>query len=304
MATGANTLWVEKYRPKALNDFVLNDDFRKKVQSWIDQKDIPHLLLCGSAGTGKTSLALFLRDQVAGDNHTMVINASDENNVETIRTKIQNFAMGVSFGGGLKVCVFDEVDGLTPQAQRAFRNIMETYSANTRFILTCNYPDRLIDPLKSRCQTYNFTEFKRSHIMRCLATVMVKEGVKGTPEQLELIADSCGTDLRRAIGLLQFSTNDGRLMIDKKSLITNDYKYKVVELLNSKNLSEIREIIATNMVKDFTDIYKFLFDRADDIAVKDSDDARLIIAEYMYRDSMVGDKEVNFAACILQLMKQ
>lgn len=299
----SHTLWSEKYRPTRLEDFVIPSDFRNKVTQWIEEGDLPHLLLAGPAGTGKTSLAYFLRDNISPDEHSMTLNASNENSVDVIRNKVQNFSMGISFGG-LKICIMDECDYLSINGQAAFRNVMETYSAKTRFILTCNYPDRIITPLKSRCQTFNFAEFDRTQIIKTLATIMVKEKVKGTAEQLALIADSCGSDIRKAIGVLQYSSLRGKLTIDKKKMVSDDYKYKVVTLINEKKLTEIRELLSTNMVRDFAPLYSFIFNRADDITIKDSNDARLIIAEYLYRDALVADKEVTFAACILEIMKK
>jgi len=256
-----NTLWVEKYRPKSLDQFILPPDFRKKVEQWVLEKDIPHLLLCGSAGTGKTSLAYFLRDQIAGKDNSMTINASSENSVEVMRTKIQNFSMGVSFGGQ-KICIWDEMDYLSPNAQAAGRNILKT-----------------------------------------LATIMVKEHVKGTAEQLELITDSCGTDIRKAINLLQYSSSNGVLNISEELITSSDYKFKILELLNEKKLTAIRELVDANMIKDYTPLYVFLADRKEDLTVCDPDEAHLLIAEYLYRSALVADQWVNFSACMLEIMR-
>lgn len=297
-----NTLWVEKYRPKSLDQFILPPDFRKKVEQWVLEKDIPHLLLCGSAGTGRTSLAYFLRDQIAGKDNSMTINASSENSVEVMRTKIQNFSMGVSFGGQ-KICIWDEMDYLSPNAQAAGRNILETYSMHTRFILTCNYPQKVIDPLKSRCQVHQFNEFSKTQILKTLATIMVKEHVKGTAEQLELITDSCGTDIRKAINLLQYSSSNGVLNISEELITSSDYKFKILELLNEKKLTAIRELVDANMIKDYTPLYVFLADRKEDLTVCDPDEAHLLIAEYLYRSALVADQWVNFSACMLEIMR-
>jgi len=302
MSLTANTLWVEKYRPKTLEQFILPPPFRKKVEQWIKEKDIPHLLLCGNAGTGKTSLAYFLRDQITQNGQSLTINASAENSIDTMRTKIQNFAMGVSFGGQ-KICITDEADGLSPNAQAAFRNIMETYSAHTRFILTCNYPQKIIEPLKSRCQVHQFVEFSKSQILKTLATITVKEHIKGKAEQLEIIIDSCGTDIRKAINLLQYSSSNGVLNISEELITSSDYKFKILELLNEKKLTAIRELVDANMIKDYTPLYVFLADRKEDLTVCDPDEAHLLIAEYLYRSALVADQWVNFSACMLEIMR-
>lgn len=297
-----HTLWVEKYRPRTLDQFILPDELKKKVKRWIDEKDIPHLLLSGSAGTGKTSLAYFLRDQIVENGQHLTLNASAENSVEVMRTKISNFAMSVSFGGQ-KIIILDEADHLSPNAQAALRNIMEAYAKYTRFILTCNYPQKIIEPLKSRCQTFQFKEFSRKQILKTLVLIAGKEKVKVTLDQLELIADSCGTDIRKAINMMQFNVVDGVLQIDKKQIEDNDYKFKILKFLNEKNLTAIRELVDANMIQDYTDIYKFLVDRKQDITVCDPDDAHLIIAEFLYRSALVADQWVNFSACMLEIMK-
>ena len=195
-------------------------------------------------------------------------------------------------------------DHLSINAQAALRNIMETYSQFTRFIITCNFPQKIIDPLKSRCQTFTFKEYGRNQILKTLASIMVKEKVKGTAEQLALIVDSCGSDVRKAINTLQFNVVNGQLQVSKNQIEDNDYKFKILKLMNEKKLTDVRELVDANMIQDYTDIFKFLIDRKEDITVCDPDDAHLIIAEYMYRSSFMADQWVNFSACMLEIMKK
>jgi len=295
-------LWVERYRPKTIEDLVLTDDVRKKVNQWIVDKDIPHLLLAGDAGVGKSTLAMILRDSIAGEDNSLTINASSENSVDTIRTKIMNFSMCQSFGG-LKICLMEEADRLSPNAQDAMRKVLEDYSKHTRFILTCNHPDRIEPAIKSRCQSLSFMPFTRNQMLIRLATIMANEDVSGTKEQLELIIDSVGTDMRAAINKLQFATIGGELNITKEMLMNSDIKFKIVKMLNNKDMTGIRQLIQDEMVKDFLPLYKFMFDNAKDIKFKDQETCQMIVGDFLYRDALIGDKEINFARMCLEIMK-
>ena len=295
-------LFVEKYRPTSLDDLVVTDDVRNKLDQWLEEKDIPHLLLAGEPGCGKSTLAMILRDGIAGTDNSLTINASHENGVDSIRTKVTNFARCQSFGS-LKVCVFEEADQITFSAQKCLLKILEDYSKHTRFIFTCNYPDRIDPALKSRCQSLSFQPFTKKQMLTRLAEIMVAEKIKGDVDQLGLIVDSVGSDMRAAINKLQYASVDGKLHISKEMLMNSDIKFQIVKLLNDKNLTAIRQLVIDEMVKDFNPIYRFLFDKADDITlVQDKSKLMMTIAEHMYRDSSGCDKEINFANMCLHIM--
>ena len=223
-----NSLWVEKYRPKDLSDYIGNDALKKRAADWIANNDIPHLLLYGKAGTGKTTLGKLITKQIQCDH--LYINASDENNVDTVRTKIKSFASSMGFSD-LKVVLLDECDFLTGNAQAALRNLMEQFSMTTRFILTCNYHEKIIDPIVSRCQTFNIVPPNRKDVAVHLAKILAKERVECKPDDVALLGNKGYPDIRKVINNAQQNSINGVLEIVKSDLIESDYKLKLLEIL-------------------------------------------------------------------------
>ena len=304
MNSTENTLWVEKYRPDTLEGYVGNEHILEKVKIYIENEDVPHLLLYGQAGTGKTTLAKIITNQIDCD--VMYINASDENNVDTVRDKIRGFASSMGFRKW-KVIILDEADYLTPNAQAALRNLMETFSRTTRFILTCNYVEKIIDPIQSRCQTFGITPPSKKEVAIRLKEILDIEGVNYEMGDLAILVNSGYPDIRRVLNAAQRQVIGGVLEIDKASTIQANYMDEVLTVLKSNdNLKDtfrnVRQIIADSKVKDFTPFYRFLYDNVDEYASGKAGNIILKIAEAQYQDASVVDKEINVMAMMLQIL--
>jgi len=304
MNNNEHSLWVEKYRPDTLEGYVGNEHILEKVKIYIENEDVPHLLLYGQAGTGKTTLAKIITNQIDCD--VMYINASDENNVDTVRDKIRGFASSMGFRKW-KVIILDESDYLTPNAQAALRNLMETFSKTTRFILTCNYVEKIIDPIQSRCQTFGITPPSKKEVAMRLKDILDGEAVNYQMEDLVVLVNSGYPDIRRVLNAAQRQVIGGELKIDKTSTIQANYMDDVLGVLKSNdNLKDsfrnIRQIIADSKVRDFTPFYRYLYDNVDEYASGKVGNIILKIAEAQYQDASVVDKEVNVMAMMLQIL--
>ena len=299
-----NTLWVEKYRPDTLEGYVGNEHILEKVKIYIENEDVPHLLLYGVAGTGKTTLAKIITNQIDCD--VMYINASDENNVDTVRDKIRGFASSMGFRKW-KVIILDESDYLTPNAQAALRNLMETFSKTTRFILTCNYVEKIIDPIQSRCQTFGITPPSKKEVAMRLKEILDIENVSYEMADLAILVNSGYPDIRRVLNAAQRQVIKGELKIDKTSTIQANYMDEVLSVLKSdgnvKDLFlQVRQIIADSKVKDFTPFYRFMYDNVDEYASGRVGNTILKIADAQYKDASVVDKEINIVAMMLEIL--
>ena len=215
----SHSLWVEKYRPKDLSTYIGNEHLKSKVKVYLESEDVPHLLLYGKAGTGKTTLAKIVVNNIDCD--YMYINASDENKVDDVRNKIKTFASSVGFKS-LKVIILDECDYLTPNAQAALRNLMETFSKHCRFILTCNYVERIIDPIQSRCQSYKVVPPSKKEVAQQMVEILSKEGCVYKLDDVALVVNAGYPDIRRVINSAQRQVVDGKLKIDTSSVIQNN----------------------------------------------------------------------------------
>ena len=220
----SNTLWTEKYRPSGVDTYLGNEHLLEKVSMYLESGDLPHLLLYGKAGTGKTTLAKILVKNIECD--YLYINASDENNVDTVRTKVKQFASTIGFKD-FKIIILDECDYITPNAQAALRNLMETFSKHCRFILTCNYVERIIDPIQSRCQSFQIIPPSKVQVAKHLHNILVKENIIGSPEDIKVLVESTYPDIRRVINSAQRNVVKGKLKLDTSSIIQNDYKLKL-----------------------------------------------------------------------------
>jgi replication factor C small subunit len=298
-------LWVEKWRPTTLETYVGNAAFKEKLSMWFKEGDIPHLLLYGVQGTGKTTAAKLILKNIDCD--YLFINASDENNIETVRNKLKGFAAGVGFKS-LKIAVLDECDYITPQAQAALRNLMEAFSKTCRFILTANYIERIIDPLISRCQVFEISPPSRKEVALHAAYILKQENISFNPKDVALVVDAHYPDIRQIINDLQRHSSDGSLKIVEKQVIESDYKSRILSVLTSaedswSKFQTIRQIIADAKVRDFTSLYRLLFDRVDQLCPNNISAAILALAEGQYRDSFVVDHEINMCATIINILK-
>ena len=293
-------LFVEKYRPQDLNGFVGDDTIRLKIQEYLKTGKLQNLLLFGPAGTGKTSLAKLIVGQLGADH--LYINASDERGIDTIRDKIIPFASSIGFNG-VKVVILDESDYLTAQAQATLRNVMESFSASCRFILTCNYLDRIISPLQSRCMAFGITPPSKKEVGQHILQICESEGINYTKEDLGQVIITHYPDIRKILNTLQGSLKDNQLVLDTKSLKNTDFENKVVNGLKNKTpLKDIRQIIADSGATQFESLFRCLYDNVEEYTTNIGD-AIIIIAQYQYEYGFVVDKEICVAAMLNKLLK-
>ena len=298
-----NSLWVEKYRPNNLDTYIGNEHLKSKVSAYLESGDLPHLLLFGKAGTGKTTLAKILVKNIECD--YLYINASDENNVETVRTKVKNFASTMGFKD-YKVIILDECDYITPNAQAALRNLMETFSKHCRFILTCNFVERIIDPIQSRCQSFQIIPPSKKEVAIHIHDILLKENVISDMNDLKVLIDSGYPDIRRVINAAQRNVVKGKLKLDTTSIIQNDYKLKLLKILKTQDkknaFKDIRQLLLDNKITDFADLFRLLYDEVDDWGKGHVAECILIIARYELSDGQVPDKEINAMAMLIELL--
>ncbi len=298
-------LWIEKYRPSTLDGYIGNDHFVKKLETWISEGDIPHILLFGPAGTGKTTAGKIITSNIACD--LLFINASDENSVDVIRNKIRGFAQGIGFEE-LSIVFLDEADFVTPQGQAALRNLMETFSDHCRFILTANYLERIIPPVQSRCQVFEVIPPSRKDAAIHVAGILNKEGVTFSPVDLKLLVDAHYPDLRAIIGDAQNHTIDGELQVEARQIAESDYKSSVLQILTGKGtpkdkFQSVRQAIADAKVRDYAPLYRLLFDRVEDICPNNISATILAIAEGQSSDALVMDHEINMMATLINVLR-
>ena len=297
-----HTLLVEKYRSSKLDEYVGNENIKKTISQYLDQNDIQNLIFYGPAGTGKTTLAKLIVKNL--DCSHLYINASDERGIDTIRDKVSAYASSASFSP-LKVVILDEADFLTIQAQASLRNVIETYSRTTRFIMTCNFVERIIDPLQSRCQVLKIIPPSNKEVAVHLAKIMATEAISYDLEDIKTIVNQYYPDLRKCLNTIQLSTRDQKLVIDKSVLVSSNYMTQVLkELSNVKpNWRNIRQIIANANVNDFEELYRYLYDNASKYANGMEGMVAIYINEYSYQSNFRIDKEINAMALIQKLIE-
>ena len=299
-------LWVEKYRPKTINEYVFRDEEQKhQVQGWIDSGAIPHLLFSGAPGVGKTTLAKVLLNELEVNEYDVLeINASREGKVDDVREKIIGFVQTIPFGD-FKVVLLDEADYISPNGQAALRGVMETYASTARFILTCNYPTKVIPALHSRCQGFHIDKIDKTEFTARVATVLVTEEVDVDIDTLDSYVKATYPDLRKCINLVQMNTIDGKLVSPREGdKATADYRLAVVDLFKQGKILEARKLLCNNVrPEEMDELFRWMYDNLElwDTTQDGQDKAVLIIAKGLRNIPMVADQEINLAATLVEL---
>jgi DNA polymerase III delta prime subunit len=302
-------LWVEKYRPKTVSDYVFRDEAqRRQVQSWIKDGSIPHLLLSGSAGIGKTTLARVLLNELGIEEFDVLeINASRENSTDTVRDKITNFVQMIPFGP-FKVVLLDEADYMTINAQAILRGLMESYSNTARFILTCNYPNRVIPALHSRCQGFHIEKTDQTEFTARIATILVEENIDFDLDTLDDYVKITYPDLRKCINTVQQNVTEDKTLrkptADDSAI--GDYKIEMVELFKQGRIQDARKLICSKArPEEIEGLYTWLYNNLDLLGdtEEQKDSAVLIIKQGLVDHVVVLDPEINFSAVMIKLAR-
>jgi len=301
-------LWVEKYRPRDIDGYVFRDEAqRDQVKQWIKEGSIPHLLFSGAAGIGKTTLAKILINALGVDTYDVLeINASRENNVDNVRNNITSFVSTMPFGD-FKIVLLDEADFLSPNAQAALRGVMEEYSQTARFILTCNYPHKIIPALHSRCQGFHIEKVDHTEFTARAATVLVTEDVEFNIDTLDSYVKATYPDLRKCLNLLQMNSVDGKLKSPSESNTgTADYKLAMVDLFKAGKIREARTLLCSQArPEEMEEIFRWMYDNLELFAKTEEqkDDAIIAIRKGAANASLVADQEINLSATFTELMQ-
>ncbi len=303
-------LWVEKYRPKTVEDYVFRDAHqRKQVATWIKDQSIPHLLLSGSAGIGKTTLAKILINELGIEEHDVLeINASRTNSVDDVRDKITNFVQMIAFGSPFKVVLLDEADYLSPNAQAALRGVMEEYHSSARFILTCNYPNRIIPAIHSRCQGFHIEKVDQDEFMMRVINILIQEGVdESSFVNLDTYVKVTYPDLRKCINLVQQNVIDKTLQSPTAGDAGEaDWKIEMVELFKSGNITGARKLVCGKArPEEIEDIYRWMYMNLELFGHNEDtrDTALLMIKEGLLNHAIIADPEINLAATLVKLAR-
>jgi replication factor C small subunit len=301
-------LWTEKYRPNTLKDYVVRDQRqREQIQGWITSGAIPHLLFSGAPGVGKTTLAKILFHELKVDPYDILeINASRENSVDTVRDKIINFVQLMPFGA-FKYVLLDEADYITPNGQAALRGVMETYHTSARFILTCNYPNRVIPALHSRCQGFHIETIDKNEFTARVAQILIEEKVDPELDILDTYVKATYPDLRKCINMVQMNSKDGKLYPpDKSDKGQQDYRLEMVDLFKKGKILDARKLVCSQArPEEVEDIFRWLYDNLELISKDDEqqDKAILAIKQGLVDNSFVADPEINLAAVMIKLAR-
>jgi replication factor C small subunit len=302
-----HTLWIEKYRSQTLEQYIGNDTVKDRIADCITKNDIPHFIFSGTAGTGKTTLAKLIVNNIKCD--YLYLNASDENGIDVIRDKVKGFASSASFNP-LKVIILDEADFLTQPAQAALRNIIEEYSINTRFILTCNYIERLIEPLQSRCEINILKPPTKGSVAKHICTnVLDVEKITYEMKDIAQVVNTFYPDIRSIIKVLQQNSildhlsGETILVIDK---IDDNWCKQLVQILNKRDKDawfQIRQLVADSQVDDFQIAYRYMFEHMPEFSYGNDANLSVILDDFIWRSSVVPDKEINFSAAIAKILE-
>jgi len=296
-----HTLWIERYRSQTLEQYIGNDTIKERIADCITNNDIPHFIFSGTAGTGKTTLAKLIVNNIKCD--YLYLNASDENGIDIIRDKVKGFASSASFNP-LKVIILDEADFLTQPAQAALRNIIEEYSINTRFILTCNYIERLIEPLQSRCEINILKPPTKGGVAKHICTnILDIEGITYDIKDVAAIINELYPDIRSVIKVLQQNIKDGKLKI---VTLNDNWCKQLIQILNKRDKDawfQIRQLVADSQVDDFQIAYRYMFEHLPEFSYGNDANLSVILDDFIWRSSVVPDKEINFAAAIAKILE-
>jgi DNA polymerase III delta prime subunit len=297
-------IFCEKYRPVTINDYIGNEHIKEKIGQYLQKEDIPHLLLYGPPGTGKTSCAKLITNTFGFE--TLYINASDENSVDVIRDKIKSFVSTISFNK-FKVVILDESDYVTINGQAALRNLMETFSKHARFILTCNYVDRIIPAIQSRCQVFQIIPPSKKEVAERVVKILNNENIIYDIKDIATLVNEGYPDIRKVINLCQQHSSNGELTISKGIAERGSYAMKCIDILKSEKnpkdcFTNIRQTIADAKIKDFADLYRLMYDEIESYGSGHIGPIILIIAEYQYKDSFSVNKDINVAAMFGQII--
>jgi len=300
-------LWVEKYRPKTIDGYVFRDEHQKKqIQTWIKDQSIPHLIFSGTAGIGKTTMAKILVEELGIEDYDVLeINASRTNSVDDVRDKIVNFVQTIPFGP-FKVVLLDEADYLSPNAQAALRGVMEEYHQTARFILTCNYPNRIIPALHSRCQGFHVEKVDQTEFIARVATILVEENIDFDLDTLDLYVKVAYPDLRKCINLVQQNCQEGKLISPNQSDAgEQDWKFDMVTLFKAGKISEARKLLCGKIrSEEMEEVYVWLYNNLDVFGDEQKQDsAVLIIKQGLVDHGLVIDTEINLAATMIKLAR-
>ena len=296
-----HSLWIEKYRSENLEQYIGNDAVKARIADCIASNDIPHFLFAGTAGTGKTTLAKLIVKNIKCD--YLYINASDENGIDMIREKVKGFASTSTFQP-LKVVILDEADFLTQPAQAALRNLIEEYSITTRFVLTCNYIERLIEPLQSRCETHLLTPPSKGNVAKHVCTnILDAEGVQYEMVDVATIIKEYYPDVRSIIKVLQQNVRDGKLSI---AALDANWTKQLIQILNKRDKNawyQVRQLVADSQVDDFQTAYRYMFEQLPEFSYGHDAELSVILDDFIWRSGVVQDKEINFAAAIAKILE-
>jgi DNA polymerase III delta prime subunit len=298
-----HTLWVEKYRPDTLEGYMCSPENRNKFEEYISTQDIPHLLFAGKPGSGKSTIAKILANNIDCD--FIYLNATDERGIDVMREKIGSFASAGSFKP-LKIVILDEATHILQASQVILLNMIETYSLNTRFILTGNYPERLIEPLRSRLQEFKLEPPTKKTVAHHIVNILTKENVEFELEDVAVVVKKFYPDFRKTINSCQKQTIDNKLVLDKSSSVIDDYKNQVLEELTSptsKSFNSIRQLIANSGSNEFEELFRFLYDKSSIYSPGNEGMIAIHINEYSYQSNFVLDKEINCMGLISRLLE-
>jgi replication factor C small subunit len=295
-----HTLWIEKYRSETLEQYIGNDAIKARIADCIASNDIPHFIFAGSAGTGKTTLAKLIVKNIQCD--YLYINASDENGIDIIRDKVKGFASTSSFKP-LKVVILDEADFLTQPAQAALRNLIEEYSITTRFVLTCNYIERLIEPLQSRCEIHILKPPTKSAVAKHICTnILDAEGVTYDVQDVAKVINELYPDVRSIIKVLQSNVKDSKLIV---TTLDDNWCKQLIQILNKRDKNawyQVRQLVADAQVDDFQTAYRYMFDHLTEFSYGHDAELSVILDDFIWRAGVVPDKEINAMACIAKIL--
>jgi DNA polymerase III delta prime subunit len=303
-----DSLWTEKYRPNTLDGYVFRDDAQQaKIRQWIAEGEIPHLLFSGSAGVGKTTLAKIIINTVGINEYDVLeINASRETSVDVFRTKVTNFVSTMPMGN-YKVVLLDEADYLSQHAQASLRGIMEDFAGNARFILTCNYPNKIIPALHSRCQGFHIEKVDLTEFTGRVATILISEGMEFDLDVLDSFVRATYPDLRKTINSLQQNCNNGHLVLPSKGESNSeDWRLEMSALFKAGKIRQARQLVCGRVgPEEYEEIYRWMYDNIDLWGDDESrqDNAVLIIRKGLINHGLVADPEINLAACMIELSK-